>query len=158
MAHSPFSGVSSACMLRLPPTQKDCLSSLHLLCCNEMLMIRVWVVAQIHMSLRPAFFEHSHRLIALGRQTFLVHWCWTRRSCNFENIQLNFQQYILEKFYLSIIHATTVTIKSIRRSQVTGLPNLTKGHRGHRSLGPVTKPFLDSPKPFVNRQNFPTFV
>ena len=42
--------------------------------------------------------------------------------------------------------ARTVPIKSIRRSQVTGLPNLTKGHRGHRSQTELTNLFFGPPK------------
>ena len=42
---------------------------------------------------------------------------------------------------------STVPIKSIRRSQVTGLlPNLTKGHRGHRSQMELTNLFFGPPK------------
>ena len=37
----------------------------------------------------------------------------------------------------------TVAIKSIRRSQVTGLLNLTKSHRGHTK---IAKKFEKSPK------------
>jgi len=40
----------------------------------------------------------------------------------------------------------TVAIKSIRRSQVTGLLNLTKGHTGHRSQREVTNSFFGLPK------------
>ena len=42
--------------------------------------------------------------------------------------------------------ASTVAIKSIRRSQVTGLLILTKGHRGQGSQMNLTKPFFGPPK------------
>ena len=40
----------------------------------------------------------------------------------------------------------TVAIKSIRQSWVTGLPNLRKGHRCHRSQSQVTNPFFGPQK------------
>ena len=45
-----------------------------------------------------------------------------------------------------VTYISTVAIKSIRRSRVTGLPNLMKGHRGHRSQKQVTNPFFGPPK------------
>ena len=42
----------------------------------------------------------------------------------------------------SQIISSTVAIKSIRRSQVTGLLDLTKGHSGHRSQTELMNPFF----------------
>ena len=49
-------------------------------------------------------------------------------------------------FLLQISH--TVAIKSIRRSQVTGLLNLTKSHRGHTKNGKKSQNMVQK------RQNF----
>ena len=51
----------------------------------------------------------------------------------------------LRKLLFSTVYfscSSTVAIKSIRRSQVTGLLDLTKGHSGHRSQTELTNSFF----------------
>ena len=54
------------------------------------------------------------------------------------------QSHVTDKLAGSIVSSRSVTvpIKSIRRSQVTGLLDLTKGHSGHRSQMELTNSFF----------------